>query len=112
MIKKLIIIFFTLLFAMQSISSVLDIYQVHDKDEMGSLLGFDIAQQESVQKEQLSSTTEKSFHHCCHCHSSAQFFVYISSLYSKGVPPINELFEYNFKYLSTSVLPKLRPPIV
>jgi len=117
--KKLIFILFTLLFALQSTSAVMDEYQPHKSGEnpMAFDHGHDSNKNNQAKLTSLNvidkHSSEPLFdgHHCCHCHGVSQFF-------SRAVNNIGLIInvtmpiEYRFNPKSFLPSPNYRPPRV
>ncbi len=100
MFKKLIFISLTLLFALQTVTVVMDDYQPHQIDSEHIVYDHD---NESVDH-------QNDCNHCCHCHGTAQLshsfnIIFVLTLSTE------KSFEYQLNVYSLSQTPSLPPPI-
>ncbi len=114
MIKKVFLIIFVMLFALQTSAAMMDEYQPHDKNDHSSSFDHGLDSDKYKQKQLMAldkNLTEEQGdnHHCCHCHANMQItsdHIIRFTLENKT----NSLFEFEFIYPLVALSTNLRPP--
>ncbi len=118
MIKRWILIFVTVLIALQSVGAVIDSHQLHQSGQEHLSFEHD-HEKELVDKISDSETKVKSVdnspydcHHCCHCHGASNLYVSAFHSHFLLVSHQKKTFDYLLNLPSIILNPAFRPPIV
>lgn len=116
MVRKYLSFILLTLIAIQSVSAIADVHQIHQ--EQTQHLKFEHEHEKSLietgqnEENAIGSTApiQPDCHHCCHCHGVSPLF--LSDVGSFHLPKLKRvLSEYHFSYFSYLNSPDIRPPI-